>query len=450
MAGKSGSRQTYRKAFQQNAITWDVLPELNQNDLEAVGVLLGHRKTLLRAIAQLSQHAEGMSLESIPLAVSPDTQPFPADRDQAERRQLTVMFCDLVDSTALSRRVDPEDLQVMIRRFLDACGQSIGRFNGYIAKYLGDGMLVYFGYPQAYENDAERAVHAGLVILEKVKALQQDNPHPELSIAVRIGVATGHVLVGELMGQDTARERSVFGETPNLAARLQALAQPNQLIIDPVTKSLVGMEFEFADHGVFPLKGFDTPIQAWQVLSIRWSASRFESYRSSHLTNFVGREHEISLLLGRWREAVDGEGQVVLLSGEAGIGKSRIVRRLCDPLADARYQTIQFQCSPYHLNTALYPATTFLRQAAGLATQDSAQEQLNKLDAWARKIGIERQDTVSLLADLLLIRGGASGPATHGVSRNTQAHDAGSPRACSPSAGPSRPSAVHCGRCPLD
>ncbi len=395
----------YREAFEKNAITWDVLTELNQGDLESLGVLLGHRKTLLRAIAQLSQRAEGMGVGSLPLAVSPDTPPVPPERDQAERRQLTVMFCDLVDSTALSRRLDPEDLQDVIRRFLDACSQIIGRFNGYIAKYMGDGMLVYFGYPQAHEHDAERAVHAGLAILDTVTALNHDTPHPGVSLAARIGIATGHVVVGELMGQDTATERSVFGDTPNLAARLQALATPNQLIIDPVTKRLVGHEFEFADHGTVSLKGFETPVHAWQVLSLRVSASRFESYRASHLTNFVGREQEIALLLGRWREAVDGEGQVVLLCGEAGIGKSRVTRRLRDCLAEERYQTMQFQCSPYHTNTALYPATTFLRQAARLASQDSAQAQLQKLDVMARESGIKNQDTVSLLADLLSIRG---------------------------------------------
>ncbi|HEY6287863.1 MAG TPA: adenylate/guanylate cyclase domain-containing protein, partial [Nitrospiraceae bacterium] len=356
----------YAEAFQRNAISWDVLPELNEGDLEALGVLLGHRKTLLRAIAHLSQSAEDRGPGSLPRAVSPATPPVPPEREQAERRQLTVMFCDLVDSTALSRRLDPEDLQDVIRRFLDACSQTIGQFNGYIAKYMGDGMVVYFGYPQAHENDAERAVHSGLAILETVKAFHQDNPHPEVSIAARIGIATGHVVVGELMGQDTAKERSVFGETPNLAARLQTLAQPNQLVIDPVTKRLVGQEFEFADLGALSLKGFDTPVQAWQVLSPRVSASRFESHRSSHLTNFVGREQELALLLGRWREAVDGEGQVVLLSGEAGIGKSRIARRLCDRLAEERYQTMPFQCSPYHANTALYPAINFLREAAGL------------------------------------------------------------------------------------
>ena len=395
----------YREAFETNAITWDVLPELNQGDLESLGVLLGHRKILLRAIAQLPARADVAGTGALPSAVSPTTPPFPPERDQAERRQLTVVFCDLVNSTALSRRVDPEDLQDVIRRFLDGCTQAVGRFNGYIAKYMGDGMLVYFGYPHAYENDAERAVYAGLAILDTVKGLTQENPYPEFAIAARIGIATGPVVVGELMGQDTAKERSVFGETPNLAARLQALAQPNQLIIDPVTKRHVGNAFDVVDLGAFSLKGFDSPIQAWQVLCSKSSTSRFESSHAIQLTNFVGREQEISLLLGRWREAIDGEGQVVLLSGEAGIGKSRIVHTLGDRLADARYQTIQFQCSPYHTNTAFYPAINFLREAAGLTSQDSAEAQLNKLDALARESGIDTQDTVALFADLLSIRG---------------------------------------------
>ncbi len=395
----------YRESFEHNAITWDVLSELNEGDLEALGVLLGHRKKLLRAIAQLPQSAEVTDPGSIPVGAIPKEQPSSPEQDQAGRRQLTVMFCDLVDSTALSRQLDPEDLQDVIRRFLDACSQAIGRLNGYIAKYMGDGMLIYFGYPHAHENDAERAVHAGLAILDTVRALNLDNPHPQFGIAARIGIATGQVVVGELMGQGTAQERTVFGETPNLAARLQALAKPDQFIIDPATKRLVGNEFEFLDLGVFSLKGFDTPVQAWQVLNIRLSVSRFESYRSSHLAKFVGREQEISLLLGRWREALGGEGQVVLLYGEAGIGKSRIARSLCDRLAEERYQTIQFQCSPYHANTALYPAINFLRQAAGLASQDSAQVQLNKLDALAIKSGIDNQETVSLLADLLSIQG---------------------------------------------
>jgi ABC-type transport system involved in cytochrome c biogenesis ATPase subunit len=281
--------------------------------------------------------------------------------------------------------------------------------------------LVYFGYPQAHEHDAERAVHAGLAILDTVTALHHDNPHPEFAIAARIGIATGHVVVGELMGQDTAKERSVFGDTPNLAARLQALATPNQLVIDPVTKRLVGHEFEFADLGAVSLKGFETPVRAWQVLSLRVSASRFESYRASHLTNFVGREQELALLLGRWREAVDGEGQVVLLSGEAGIGKSRMIRRLCDRLSNEQYQRVQFQCSPYHTNTALYPTITYLRQAAGLASQDSPQAQLEKLNVMARERGIDNQDTVFLLAELLSIQGAHRDPPLT-VSAETRKH----------------------------
>jgi class 3 adenylate cyclase/predicted ATPase len=387
---------TYREVFQQNAITWDVLPELNQGDLESLGVLLGHRKILLRAIAQLSP-----GVGSLPSAVSPSPSSLPLERDQAERRQLTVMFCDLVDSTALSRLVDPEDLQDIIRRFLDTCTQAVGRFNGYVAKYMGDGMLVYFGYPQADENDAERAVYAGFAILDTVKRLTQENLHPEFVIAARIGIATGPVVVGEVMGQDTAKERSVFGETPNLAARLQALAQPNQLIIDPVTKRHVGNAFDIVNLGTFSLKGFDSLVQAWQVLSSKSPASRFESYHAIQLTNFVGREEEVALLLGRWRETIGDEGQVVLLCGEAGIGKSRMIRHLCDRLASERYQRVQFQCSPYHTNTAFYPAINFLREAAGLTGQESAEAQLNKLDALARESGIEKQNTVALFADLL-------------------------------------------------
>src|SRR5918999_5721827 len=203
----------YCDSFQQNAIDWDVLPELNEGDLEALGVLLGHRKKLLRAIAQLSQSAEVMGKGSIPISAVLERQPFPPERDQAERRPLTVMFCDLVDSTPLSRHLDPEDLQDVVRRFLDTCSQAIGRFDGYIAKYMGDGMLVYFGYPHAHENDAERAVHSGLAILDAVKALNQDNSNQGFEIAARIGIATGQVVVGELMGQETAKERSVFGKT---------------------------------------------------------------------------------------------------------------------------------------------------------------------------------------------------------------------------------------------
>ncbi|MDF0650373.1 MAG: adenylate/guanylate cyclase domain-containing protein [Nitrospira sp.] len=396
----------YRELFEQNAITWDVLSEVNDDDLASMGIVLGHRKQLLRAMAQLSPKGESGTATSSSITTSKDTTSSSSSRDQAERRQLTVMFCDLVGSTALARRLDPEDLQEIIRRFLDDCGKAIGRFNGYIAKYMGDGLLVYFGYPQAHEHDAERAIHAGLAILDLVKTSSREHPSSQESeIAVRIGIATGQVIVGEIIGRDTAKERSVFGETPNLASRLQGLAEPNQLIVDSVTKRLVGSEFELADLGAVSLKGFDTPVQVWRVLRSKPSASRFESYRAGRLVPFVGRAHETALLLDRWREAVEGEGQVVLLCGEAGIGKSRLVRFLRDRLAEDHYDAIQLQCSPHHINTALYPVMTYLRQAAGLANEDNASTQLQKLDILMADSGLNDRVTVALLADLLSIRG---------------------------------------------
>lgn len=396
----------YRELFEQNAITWDVLPELNDGDLASMGIVLGHRKQLLRAMAQLSQSGEGGAAATGAITTAKDTTSSASGLDQAERRQLTVMFCDLVGSTALACRLDPEDLQEIIRRFLDACGKAIGRFNGYVAKYMGDGLLVYFGYPHAHEHDAERAIHAGLTILELARTCSRDHPlSQESEIAVRVGIATGHVIVGEIIGQETAKERSVFGETPNLAARLQALAAPNQVIVDSTTKRLVGDEFEFADQRTVSLKGFAMPAQVWQVLGSKPSASRFESYRSRRLTNFIGREHETALLLGRWREAVEGEGQVVLLCGEAGIGKSRLVRHLRDRLAEDRYEAIQFQCSPHHTNTALYPVTMYLRQAARLTGEDGSPDQSHKLEVLMADSGLNDPVTVALFADLLAIRG---------------------------------------------
>ncbi len=398
--------EIYRDAFQQNAITWDVLSELTDEDLVSLGVLLGHRKKLLRAISRLSGNGE---TERSKLRQADPVQELPPpDRDRAERRQLTIMFCDLVGSTALASQLDPEDLQTTIRHFLDTSSDAIRRFNGYIAKYMGDGLLVYFGYPSAYEHDAERAVHAGLAVLDLVTTLpSEESDHRKVGIGARIGIATGHVIVGEILGQDQAKERSVFGETPNLAARLQAVAEPNQMVIDAATKRLVGSEFEFEDRGDVLLKGFETPVHVWRVLSAQSSVSRFESYRSGRLGSFIGREQEMALLMGRWREAAGGEGQVVVLCGEAGIGKSRIVRNVGDRLAEEGCRMIQFQCSPYHTNTALYPVITYLRQAAGLSDDDPPAQQLQKLEVWADSNGIDDRSTKALLADLLSIHSDA-------------------------------------------
>ncbi len=400
--------ERYREAFQQNAIAWDVLSDLNDEDLISMGVLLGHRKKLLRAIAELSRRREVDQVQPLVVTTTTKQTSTSSGRDQGERRQLTVMFCDLVGSTALARRLDPEDVQEIIRRFLDSCSQAVGRFNGYVAKYMGDGLLVYFGYPHAHEHDAERAVHAGLAVLDLVKTSSRKvYSSQESAIAVRVGIATGKVIVGEIIGQETAKERSVFGETPNLAARLQGLAIPNQLVVDSATKRLVGNEFEFADNGSVSLKGFDRPIQVWRVLGTKVSASRFESYRSGRLASFIGREHESALLLGRWREAVGGDGQVVLLCGEAGIGKSRLCLCVRDRLEDESHWTIELQCSPYHTNTALHPVIHCLRQAAVLTGEDDARAQREKLDTFASGTGIDDQTTVSLLAELLSIPGDA-------------------------------------------
>ncbi|MBS0151553.1 MAG: AAA family ATPase [Nitrospira sp.] len=405
---KSLELEVYRDVFQQNAITWDVLPELNDDDLISLGVLLGHRKKLLRAISHLPNSGGDEHAKSPLPAPAPERHPAQSDRDRAERRQLTILFCDLVGSTSLACRLDPEDLQSTIRHFLDTSSEAIRRFDGYVAKYMGDGILAYFGYPSAYEHDAERAVHAGLAVLDLVKTLpREESDHRKVDVGARIGIATGHVIVGEILGQDQAKERSVFGETPNLAARLQAVAAPNQIVIDAATKRLVGSEFEFEDRGDVALKGFEMPVHVWQVLSATPSVSRFESYRSGRLGCFIGREQETALLMGRWREAVGGEGQVVVLCGEAGIGKSRMVCNLGDRLAEEGCRTMQFQCSPYHTNTVLYPVITYLRQTAGLRDEDLSALQLQKLDAWAEHNGINDQSTRALLADLLSIRNDA-------------------------------------------
>ena len=400
--------ERYREVFEQNAIAWDVLPDLNDEDLISMGVLLGHRKKLLRAIAQLSQGSVPDRANSWTIPVSTALTLPGFGRDQAERRQLTVMFCDLVGSTTLARRLDPEDVQEIVRQFLEACSQAVGRFNGYVAKYMGDGLLVYFGYPHAHEHDVERAVHAGLAILDLVKTFPREKFSPqEFDVAVRIGIATGKVIVGEIIGQEMAKERSVFGETPNLASRLQGVAAPNQLVVDSATKRLVGNEFEFMDNGSVSLKGFDAPIQVWRVLGTKASTSRFESFRSGRSASFIGREHESALLLGRWREAVGGDGQVVLLCGEAGIGKSRLCRSVRDRLVDEPHQKIELQCSPYHTNTALYPVINCLRQAVALMSADDLLTQQKKLNAFAGRADIGDQTTVSLLAELLSIPGDA-------------------------------------------
>jgi class 3 adenylate cyclase len=298
----------YAQRFAENGITVAALRHLTDQDLKDIGVLLGHRRIMLAAIAEFAG--------APPEAPKTDSAKEPKALDTAERRQVTVMFADLVGSTALSARMDPEDLREDISAYQKCVAETVRRFGGFIAKYMGDGVLVYFGYPQAHEDDAERAVRAGLELVVAVAAVKSSVP-----LQGRVGIATGLVVVGDLIGSGEAQERGIVGERPNLAARLQGVAEPNTVVIAESTRSLLGNLFDLQDLGAHDLKGI-APVRAWAALRPASVESRFEALHASGLTELVGREEELELLLRRWSRAKSGEGQVVLLSGEAGIGKS--------------------------------------------------------------------------------------------------------------------------------
>ncbi|MEM7023349.1 MAG: adenylate/guanylate cyclase domain-containing protein [Pseudomonadota bacterium] len=310
---------------------------------------------------------------------------------------MTVMFCDLVGSTALSAQLDPEDMRDVIRGYQDACSGVITRFDGLVAKYMGDGVLAYFGYPRAHEDDPERAVRSALAVVEAVAKL----PRPtETALAARVGIATGLVVVGDLVGSGAAQEQAVVGDTPNLAARLQGVAEPGRVVIGEATRRLLGEHFELVDLGPQNLKGIATT-GAFQVVGEQRIESRFEARTGPSLPPMVGRDHELALLLERWGQAKAGEGQGVLLVGEAGIGKSRVLRALLDSLAAEPHIRIRYQCSPYHADSALWPVTQQLTHAAGFASSDSPEAMLDKLEGLLRQSGGDMRDAVLLLGDLL-------------------------------------------------
>jgi class 3 adenylate cyclase len=394
--------ERYELAFQENAIDIEVLPELTDADLEKLGVLLGHRRKLLRAIAELPEpfHAE--------LAPSSEAKPsaraLPRD---AERRQLTVLFCDLVGSTELSAWLDPEDMGAVIGAYQECCAEVVKRWDGHVAKYMGDGMLAYFGWPRAHEDDAERAVRAGLELIEAVGKLK---PEADLSLLARVGIATGRVVVGDLIGEGAAQEAAVVGDTPNLAARLQALAEPGAVVISSSTRRLVGGLFELTDLGPKSLKGFAEPLAAFRVEGEGRAEGRFEARQTTGLTPLVGREEEISLLLRRWRQASDGEGQVILLSGEPGIGKSRLVREVRGRLEGEPHIRLLYQCSPHHTTSPLHPVIEQLERAAGVERDDPPETRLDKL-ATLLAPGTGRLDeAIPLIAALLGIPPGERYP----------------------------------------
>jgi class 3 adenylate cyclase/predicted ATPase len=397
----------YEETFRNSDIDADVLADLTETDLEKLGISLGHRKKLLKAIKEL--RAASCAAAASPLPVSRMDDAAERTRTgEAERRQLTVLFVDLVGSTALAARLDPEDLSRVIRAYQECCTATVERWGGHVAKYMGDGVLAYFGWPQAHEDEAERAIKAGLELADGVAKL--DTPAGK-ALAARIGIATGLVMVGELIGQGPAQERTVVGETPNLAARLQALAAPGSVVISPATRRLVGGLFELADLGPRRLKGFAAPLAAWRVEGEGRAEDRFEALHGERLTPLVGREHELGILLERWAWAKDGDGQVVLLSGEPGIGKSRAIRTLRERLGNEPYTPLSHYCSPYHTNSALYPVIGLLQRAARLDRDEPPETQLARLEALLVPSGNAIDETVPLLAALLGVPTGDRYPA---------------------------------------
>ena len=358
-----------------------------------------HPSAALQAQAVTRSHPVGAAAEP-GAPKGPETK-----RDQilpgAERRQLTVMFCDLVGSTALSARLDPEDMQNVIGAYHAAVGPVIAEYDGFIAKYMGDGILIYFGYPQAQETDAERAVLAGLAIVGAMPALNSDTGRSMgIDLAVRIGIATGLVVVGETVGEGAARERTVVGETPNLADRLQGLARPNGIVISSLTRELVGEAFDIADLGSHQLKGIDGPVGAWQVTGERDQEFEGETAGARAVLPLVGRREELGLLARAWQQSKDGAGQVVSISGEAGIGKSRLVEAISAQVRDDGFTRITLRCSPYHRNSALYPLITHLQRVIGWETGDDAAIKLAKLEMVIATYRFPTGDTVPLIAAL--------------------------------------------------
>jgi predicted ATPase/class 3 adenylate cyclase len=386
--------ERYEEAFRENEIDAEILPKLTADDLKDLGVTtVGHRRKLLEAIAALAEPASAPQAEpSTPAVAAPNARPA-----EAERRQLTVLFCDLVGSTELAARLDPEDLREVMRAYQAACADVVGRFEGYVAMFLGDGVLAYFGWPRAHEDDAERAVRAGLQLVQDVARLE---PRAGIRLQARVGVATGHVVVGDLISEGVSDRDAVSGDTPNLAARLQAVTAPGSVVISSSTRRLVGGLFELDDLGPQRLKGFAEPLSAWRVSGESPAEGRFEARHSAGLTPLVGREEEIALLLRRWEQAREGEGQVVLLSGEPGIGKSRIVRELRERIAEPHVR-LTHQCSPYHQTSPLHPVVEHLERAAGFERDDPPEARLAKLDALLARGTDKLDQAVPLVAALL-------------------------------------------------
>src|SRR6516164_5659078 len=382
----------YAQRFSENAVDFSTLRDLTDQDLKELGVLLGHRRKLLRAIAELDVTS---AIATTPPPTNPEREPL----DEAERRHLTVMFCDLAGSTALSTRLDPEDMWRVVASYQAAIGAVIGRYQGMIAQCMGDGVLAYFGYPVAHEDSAVQAVRAALEIVDAVASLRID---VSTALQARIGIATGTVVMNDLLVNEIPAEKAIVGETPNVAARLQTLAEPGTVLICPSTRQLTGGYFDYRDLGQLSLKGFAQPISASQVLGMSGVESRFEAMHASRLPPLFGREEEMDLLLRRWRQATQEEGRVVVLTGEPGIGKSHIAVAHNERLQSESHITLRYFCSAHHTHSAFSPFINQLQRAARFRHDDSPQDKLSKLDALLAQ-STHDPEHVAVLANLLAL-----------------------------------------------
>jgi class 3 adenylate cyclase len=389
----------YEAVFREHQIETDVLPELNDHHLKDMGVALGHRLRMLRALRQLASDTSLAARSGVAVGLAPE--------DGAERRHMTVMFCNLVGLGSLTAQLDPEDIADLIRAFQGTVATAVARFDGHVARLVGDGAAIYFGYPRAHEDDAERATRAGIALIDAVAELRREHG---AAIQMRIGISTGLVVVGELIGEGEARERGVVGDTANLAARLRSLAEPGTILVSEPTRRLLGKTFGLKALGPQTLKGFNSPVLAWLILGERNNVSRFEASRSGVLTPFIGREPEIALLLERWHCAVKGEGQMALLSAEAGIGKSRVVAMLRERIGKQQYLVLRYQCSPHHVNDVFYPVIDQIWHAADFVAGEPPATRLSKLERMVETTGLNNREIVAYLASLSAIPTGQRYP----------------------------------------
>ena len=392
--------ERYQSAFQANHIDAEVLRTLTDAHLRELGVAsLGHRRKLLAAIAALGQGQATRPADAGNEDITAPARPAAAlPSVQAERRQLTIMFVDMVGSTALSERLDPEDMRELLAAYQHAVASEVVLWQGHVGRFMGDGVLAYFGWPRAHEDEAERAVRSGLAIVERVHGIKGPQG---INLSARVGIATGLVVVGDLIGEEPVLEEDVIGATPNLAARLQQLAPPGGVVIAESTRYLLGGVFALVDLGPQAVKGIEGPVRAFQVLGEGTAESRFEARHSAQLGPLIGRRHELALLLDRWEAARNGEGQVVVLAGEPGIGKSRIVLALRERLRGEPRIRLSYGCSPHHVNSVFWPVRAQLERAAGILREDQLALKLEKLAGLLEQAGRPVEHALPSIAELL-------------------------------------------------